>query len=294
MRQSPCCPLLLTALPLLAACGGAAAWDAPDWRPAAPPQRIVAGSILATEVLLELAPRERLAAVHELAANPRFALTAAAVHGLPTCAAAPERLLAARPDLVIVDAFTRAETLALLRHAEVPVVRTADAASFADVAANVRRIGRVCHLDDAAERLVARMEQGLAAVRAEANAFADWRVLSLDGALHSYGRGSLPDAVLAAAGVQNLAAAHGVGAFRRLDAETVLAWRPDAIVVEAPADAEQHAGEWLRQHPGLRLLPCVQQGRIVAIPGPLLSTTSHHVVGAAEFVQATLRRWGRP
>lgn len=144
VRRRPSCPPLIT-LPLLAACGGAAAWEAPDWRPAAPPQRIVAGSILATEVLLELAPRERIAAVHELAANPDFALTADAVRGWPTCGAAPERLLAARPDLVIVDAFTRAETLALLRHAGVPVVRTADAASFADVAANVRRIGRVCH-----------------------------------------------------------------------------------------------------------------------------------------------------
>lgn len=292
----PCRPsrLLLPAALLIAACRGDAPWDLPDWRPEQPPQRIVAGSILATEVLLEIAPRQRLAAVHELAADPHFSLVADTVGDLPLCGATPERLLAARPDLVIVDAFTRAETLALLRGAGVPVVRTGDPANFADIAANVRRIGRVCHLEAEAEALVARMERDLESVRTAAPEFADWRVLCLDGALHSYGAGSLPDAVLTTAGARDLAAEQGVGAFRRLDAESVLAWRPDAIVVTVPADAARSPGEWLRQHPGLRLLPCVQQDRIVAIPGPLLSTTSHLLVGAAQHLQATLRRWGRP
>lgn len=294
MSRRPFRPLPLTALLLIAACRGDAPWDRPGWRPERPPQRIVAASILATEVLLEIAPRERIAAVHELAADPRYSLVVDAVRGLPLVGAAPERLLAAHPDLVIVDAFTRAETLALLRQAGVPVVRTDDAASFADVAANVRRIGRVCHLDTEADAVVGRMDAALAGVRAAAPAYADWRVCSLDGALHTCGRGSLLDAVFAVAGVHRLAAEHGVGPFRRLDAETVLAWRPDAIVVAAPADAEPRAGDWLRQHPGLRLLPCVQQDRVVAIPGPLLATTSHHLVGVAEFLQATLRRWGRP
>lgn len=287
--------LLLPAVAsLIAGCRGDAPWDAAGWRPASPPQRIVAGSILATEVLLEIAPRERLAAVHELAADPRYSLVVDAVVGLPRVGAEPEQLLAARPDLVIVDAFTRAETLALLRQAGVPVVRTADAADFAGIAANVRTIGRVCHLETAAEDVVARMDAALAALRADAAACAGWRVCSLDGALHSYGRGSLFDAVVQAAGAQNLAGEHGVGAFRRVDAESVLAWRPDAIVVAAPADPTLRAGDWLRQHPALQLLPCVRHDRIVAIPGPLASTTSPHLVGAAEFLQATLRRWGHP
>ncbi|MBX3462661.1 MAG: ABC transporter substrate-binding protein [Planctomycetes bacterium] len=278
---------------LFAACGGEAPWDAADWRPERPPQRIVAGSILATEVLLEIAPRERIAAVHELAADRRYSLVVAATEGLPRVGAAPEQLLAARPDLVIVDAFTRAETLALLRQAGVPVVRTRDAGSFEAIAGNVRAIGRVCHLEAPAEQLVGRLEASLRAIRTTAAEFAHWRLCGLDGALHTYGRGSLLDAVLTAAGARNLAAEHGAGAFRRVDAETVLAWRPDAIVVAAAAPGERD-GEWLRQHPALRLLPCVQRGRLVAIPGPQLSTTSHHLAAAAAFVQATLRAWGRP
>jgi len=287
-------PLLPAALLLIAACRGDAPWDRPDWRPAQPPQRIVAASILATEVLLEIAPRDRIAAVHELAADPRYSLVTAEVAGLPTVAAAPEQLLAARPDLVIVDAFTRAETLALLRQAGVPVVRTIDAAGFDDIASNVRRIGRVCHLDAAADAVVARMDAALRALRPGAADAGSWRLCSLDGALHTYGRGSLFDAVLTVAGATNVAAEHGVGPFRRLDAEAVLAWRPDALVIAAPPDATARMGDWLRQHPGLRLLPCVQHERLLAIPAPLLGTTSPRLVETAAFVQRTLRGWGRP
>jgi iron complex transport system substrate-binding protein len=292
--RRPFRPLLSGVLLLIAACRGDAPWDAPGWRPERPPQRIVAASILATEVLLELAPRDRIAAVHELAADPRYSLVVAAVEGLPRVAAAPEQLLAARPDLVIVDAFTRAETIALLRQASVPVVRTADASDFDGIAANVRLIGRVCHLEREADAVVDRMSVALRAVRAGAGEVEGWRLCSLDGALHTYGRGSLLDAVLTAAGATNVAAERGVGPFRRLDAEAVLAWRPDAIVVAASPGAEQRAGDWLQQHPGLRLLPCVQHDRLLAIPAPLLSTTSPRLVETAVFVQRLLRSWGRP
>lgn len=292
--RRPVRPLLLAVLPLIAACRGDAPWDAADWRPERPPQRIVAASILATEVLLEIAPRARIAAVHELAADPRYSLVVDRVEGLPRVAAAPEQLLAARPDLVIVDAFTRAETVALLRQVGVPVVRTADASSFDDIAANVRRIGRVCHLDHEADAVVERMFAALHEVRAGAADAGGWHLCSLDGALHTYGRGSLFDAVVAAAGASNVAAEHGVGPFRRLDAEAVLAWRPDAIVLSAPLDPAAGVGDWLHQHPGLRLLPCVQSGRLVTVPGPLLGTTSHHLVRAAAHVQQVLRQWGHP
>lgn len=101
----------------LAACARPAPWAAVDWRPANAPQRIVAASLLATEVLLEILPRERLAGVHVLAADPRFSLVAGDVQGLPLVGADAEQLLAVRPDLVLCDAYTRPETLALLSSA---------------------------------------------------------------------------------------------------------------------------------------------------------------------------------
>ncbi|MFO0278051.1 MAG: transposase, partial [Planctomycetota bacterium] len=170
----------------LAACARPAPWAAADWRPANAPQRIVAASLLATEVLLEILPRERLAGVHVLAADPRFSLVAGDVQGLPLVGADAEQLLAVRPDLVLCDAYTRPETLALLSSADVPVVVTADPASFDDIAANVQRIGRVVHREAEAAAMVLRMHERLRALAADAPAVAAWRVMNLDGgSLHA-------------------------------------------------------------------------------------------------------------
>lgn len=261
--------------------------------PERPPQRIVAGSILAAEVLLAIAPRERLAAVHAIAADPRFSLVAAAAAALPQVGASPEQLLAVRPDLVIVDAFTRPETLALLAAAGVPVLRTRTPQNFDDIASNIRDIGRACHLDSAAEGLVTTMQARLAALGARAAEVGPWRLCSLDGAYHTYGRPSLFDAVATVIGAQNLAADRGAGPYRKLRLETLLAWRPDALVVAGDPSREPLPA-WLEQVPGLPLLPCLQQRRVLVIPGPQLATTSHLLVGAAEALQRQLLDWGRP
>ncbi len=266
---------------------------AADWRPEAPPQRIVAGSLLAAEVLLAIAPRERLAGVHYLAADPSFSLVVGDVKGLPLVGAEPEQLLAVAPDLVICDAYTRPETLALLASASVPVVITGNPASFDDIAANVRRLGRACHLEAGAETLVSTMQQRLAALAARAPELAGWRVTNIAGGLHVHGRGSLFDAVVNAAGARNIAAERGTGLFCRLDVETLLGWSPDAIVVGDALDGEL-LPQWLRQVPGVALLPCVEQRRVVCIPGPALGTTSHRLVEAAELLQRALLAWGRP
>lgn len=277
----------------LAGCREERPWDARGWRPEAPPQRIVAASVFAAEVLVAIAPRERIAGVHCLAADATFSLVVDDVKGLPLVGAAPEQLLAVKPDLVICDAFTQPETTTLLSRADVPVVRTAVPASFADIAENVRFVGRVCHLEAGAERVVSAMEERLRELAARARELGDWRVLVLDGGLHTQGRGSLLDAVVTAAGATNLAKERGVGAFRKLGAESVLAWRPDALVVGG-SDGGEVVPAWLQQQPGLPLLGCVEKRRVVHVPGALLGTTSHHLVAAAARLQDALLQWGRP
>jgi iron complex transport system substrate-binding protein len=279
---------------LTSGCRDAPAWAADGWRPAAPPERIVAASVLAAEILFEIAPRQRIVGVHRLAADPRYSPIAGTLGELATLGAEAEELLAVRPDLVITDAFTKAETQALLEAAGVPLLRTAVPASFDDIAANVRRIARVCHVEAAGDRLVAEMNGRLQRLREQGRDLGAWRICSLDGAMHSHGRGSLFDALVAVVGATNLAAARGVGPFWQLDVETLLVWRPDALVIAAVPGEEAEERKWLHEHPGLRLLPCVQRDRIAFVPAALLGSTSPHLAGAAEWLQRTLRAWGRP
>jgi len=284
------------------ACAAAAALARPAVEPSgdalpAPhgsPQRIVAGSVLSAEVLLAIAPRERIAGVTFLAADARYSAVAGEVQGLPLVGADPEQMLAMRPDLVVTDAFTRAETRELLAHAGVPVARTRAVASFADVVADIRLIGRAAACEEAAERAVRAFEDRLRALAARAPDVRGWRVLELDGALGTYGIGSLPDVAVQASGAVDVAAEHGVGSYRTLDVETILAWRPDALLIGIDPGEERAADERLRQVPGLPLLPCVQRGRIVFVSHALLGSTSQHVLDLAAELQARLCAWGRP
>ncbi|MBL8748855.1 MAG: ABC transporter substrate-binding protein [Planctomycetes bacterium] len=262
-------------------------------RPDSPPKRIIAASIFATEVLLDIAPRERIAAVHFLAAEPRYSLVADRVRGLALVGADPEQLIAGAPDLVVVDAYTRPETVALLHWAGVPVLQPAEPRDFAGIAANIRALGRACHLEAEAEVLVARMDERLAALADRAADAGEWHVCSLDGDLHTYGRGSLADAMLRAAGAKNLAAERGAGPYRRLTVETILAWRPDGLLVAGERRPDGGPPAWLGQVPGLDLLDCSRRDRFLFVPGAMLVTTSHRLVDTAELVQDQLRRWGR-
>tara|TARA_R110002096_G_scaffold71981_18_gene171696 strand:- start:3251 stop:4138 length:888 start_codon:yes stop_codon:yes gene_type:complete len=277
-----------------ASCSEEPVWQAPDWRPQQPAQRIVAGSVLAVESLLEVIPHERLVGVHTIAADARYSLVADQAKDLPLLGASPEQLLSVRPDLVLVDAFTRVETLALLAAADVPVVRTHDPHSFEDIETNLRLLGRVTHLDAEVEQLIAKLTKKLEAVRQAGKYLSGWRLLSLDGALHTYGEGSLFDVMTRTAGARNLASERGVGAFRKLDIEEVLAWRPDALVLSGEPPPDGKLPEWVMQCPGLELLPCVAAGRILYVPGRLLITTSHRLVDSAAFVQQQLIKWGKP
>lgn len=265
----------------------------PAVRVASAPMRAVAASVLSAEVLLELAPA-RLVAVHFLATDARYSLAVVKARGYLLTDGNPEGLLALQPDLVCTDPFTRAETQVLLRQLDVPVLRLPACGCLEDVRDNLRRIGYGMGLDAEVEDLVQQMDARLKAVRSKAADRSRWRLLALDGALHTYGRGSLFDDLVRTTGAVNLAAAHDVGPFRRLDSEAVLSWQPDAIVVGAVPEARADELVRMRQHPALRLLACVRAGRIVCVPPALLVSTSHHVAGAAETIASTLDDWGRP
>ena len=260
---------------------------------ASAPRRIVAASVLSAAVLLELLPKDRIAGVHVLAAEPRYSRVAGIAKDLLLLGASPEQLIAARPDLVIVDEFTLAETPMLLHSFGIPVVRTRAIASFADVATDIRLLGWVVGADAAAEAMCERLAARARDIRSQGEGLAAWRVMNLNGALDTYGSRSLLDDAVRIAGATHLPALFGVGGYRKLDIETVLAWRPDALILSYEDGAEARA-EWLQQHPGLRLLPCVQKGRIVHVPGSLLSNTSHHAIEIAAIVQQQLRAWGNP
>ena len=140
------------------------------------PSRVVAASVFSAEVLLELLPASRLAGVHFLAADARYSRVADKAKATQLLGASPEQLIAARPDLVVIDEFTLADTAILLRSFGIPVVRTRPVASFDDVAANIRLLGFATGADKEAEALCERMFARREAIREAGKSLGAWRV----------------------------------------------------------------------------------------------------------------------
>ena len=260
---------------------------------AQPPQRIVAGSVLSAEVLLSICPPERIAAIHETAVDPRYCAIAEEVAAFPRHTGPdPEEIISYRPDLVITDSFTWAGTQTLLEEAGVTVVRTGMFRTLDDLEDNMRGIGYVTGLDEEVEELIRGMREQFARLASGADARRGWRVLDLNAAMYSSGRGSTLDGILAHVGARNVAAENGVGEYLRVDIEQVLGWDPDVLIVPVVLGEEEKERRRIRQDPGLRVLRCVQQDRIMFVSGALLGSTSHYVAEAGRVIAEQLDRWG--
>ena len=86
------------------------------------------------------------------------------------------------------------------------------------------------------------------------------------------------------AGALNVAAEAGLHGHQPTPTERLLTWRVEALV----ADDEPHIRERLAALPAYRVLPAFQAGHLVLLPGPLMSTVSHHRIEAYERLARAL------
>lgn len=256
------------------------------------PERVLAGSVFSAEVLLEVAP-DRIVAVHQLAADPRYSPVAAEARAFGKLTQGDgEHMVSLGGDLVVTDAFTDARTQHLLETVGATVLRVGAASSWDDIRANLRHLGYAVAEDEAVERIVAGMDRDLEALRERVSARPPLRVITVTPDLYTLGRGSLFDAVTRAAGLTNIAASKGIGEHGRLTDEQLIAWQPDVLVLGvADEAAEEEERRRLSDHPVLSRLGCVRSDRLVFVPSPLLSATSHRAVQAAVLLARAVEGW---
>jgi len=277
----------------LAACGGGAGEPA---RVAAgadgPPRRVLAANSSAFDVLIELVPRERLAAI------PAPALLwsplpggRAAWAGLPVLERLEgELVLALRPDLVIASSWSDRAPLEVARRAGIRVLELPDARTWEDLVQAVRSVGAAVGEAARAEQVIAGLEARRAALAARAGP--KLRILPYS----NFGAGGTTsgtdttiDLMIRLAGHVNAAAEAGLARHADIDLEQVLAIDPDAFLTASGKDDVRPGAEYLRGEQALAGLEAIREGRIVVLPAELFSTASHRVLDAAEFLERELR-----
>lgn len=254
--------------------------------PPMPPERIVSLNLCTDQILLDLVPRSRIRALSHLAADASVSASAEKARGIPATRGAAEDVLRLDPDLVIAGAWSTPATVSLLERLGRRVLKVAHARDLAEIRTIIATMAEAVGAAEAGRRLVASFDHRLAAARPVAGPPLPTATLFGINGLTA-GPGTLPDAMLEAAGFRNLADVLELSRRGDLSLEQLVARPPDLLVLSlAPEAATTVVAENLR-HPALKAL--LARTRHVQLPRAYFLCGTHRVAEGIERLAAARR-----
>jgi iron complex transport system substrate-binding protein len=241
----------------------------------AAPMRIVSLSPSDTETLYALGLGDRIVGVDVNSNYPAEARSRPQMGGMTNVSV--DRVVTAKPDLVLVSQFTPAETVNELSAAGINVY-----CSHPDNASDTERaildLGRVLGVPDRARQLCNNMSADIAPIMEKTSRLSESRkpavlmIITLGPQMYVADQGNYMDSLITIGGGRNVA----TGAVMKMD--EVLAADPDVIIVPL-TDWTQATYDGLKNgsEPWMQGLRAVKQGRVYAVdydavgrPGPAL------------------------
>ena len=226
------------------------------------PMRIMSLMLCNDLLLLMLVPPERIASITYLAHDAVAALMPGADRGVAVNYGTAEDVLLQRPDLILAGTYSAAMARKLAQRAGARVVEVPATNSFEDIRRVVRQVGAAVGEPERADILLAGMDAKLARLEAE-RAQHPLRVVAWSGGGSVPGRGTLTDAIISAAGGENIAAKLPDTRYGSFGLEELLAARPDAILQGETRWTGPSLRDSQTAHP---LIERYWRGRVVGYP----------------------------
>lgn len=252
------------------------------------PQRVVSLDLCTDQLLIELAPRERIAAVTHLAADASVSAIPDRAKGIPITHGAAEDVLSYDPDLVLAGPFGVSATVALLRRLQrnvvsVPLPQDLDGVRTAigTVAAAIGEAQRGEAMLNAFDRRLASLSRPLDSTSPSALVYQVAGVVSA--------AGSLADAALAATGFRNLARDYPLSRNGQVPLELLVASPPDLLVLSSASNAYQTPTADNLRHPALKTLRRTHAS--LELPWPLWLCGTPHIADAIAELAAARDRF---
>jgi iron complex transport system substrate-binding protein len=245
---------------------------------AAAPQRVMSLYLCSDQLLLELLPPSRITSVTYLSRERYESYLSAQAWRVGVNYGTAEEVIRERPDLVIAGLYTTPATRLLLKQVGIPLLELDAANSFQQIRDITRQVGRAVGAQSQAERLLQQMDATLTQLAASAPT-QPIRVIAWDGSGDVYGKGTLFDAIISAAGATNLFASAGLRP-SRFGIEQLLMVHADLLLYGDATAATPALHESPLAHPAVRGL---YAGRQVAYPELLYSC------GLPQSAQAALQ-----
>lgn len=269
--------VLLLAAAWLSACGGRSA-------PSGPPRRIVSITITGDVLLGALVDSSRVLAVSALADDSGIHEQAGLFPGKPRLGADLERILALRPDLLLMGSFHDPAFLDATRRSGLRTLVLESPRSLAGVRAFVKRVADTLGEPARGDSLALWMDSVLADVAARAARCPERpRVLFWSDGFTA-GDSSTVGELIERAGARNAAREAGIHGSQAIPVETVVRLSPDWIL----RGSWEQGGDGKPLPEAMAALPAVRAGHVAALPSKLLLSTSHRSALGAELLLATL------
>lgn len=247
------------------------------------PERIVSINVCTDQLVAALAPREHIASLSYIAADPRTSAIATEIDGIALNRGTAEEIIALEPDLIVAGPFGFRSTVALLRRLGFTVLELPMAETVADIASNFLRLGAALDQRDKARVIVDALEARLqrlsvtdAAVRPlfvnyDANGWTTGQTGLLADIVHRAGLATPGDRL-------------GFTESMRLSLESLLHTKPDIVDLGYPWEDPPALASMLWRHPILRAV--IDRAHVVDIPDSAWLCGTPHTLDALATLRA--------
>ena len=184
----------------------------------------------------------------------------------------PEKVIALKPDLVLIDASTGPKAaIETIRKAGISVVETPESWSLTDLPVKVRAVGRAIGASNQAEQLIEKINQSLKVSTVSNKPRVAFLYLRGTSAVYLIGgKGSGADSLLDSIGAVDVGAAQLERPFNTLTAESLAALNPDVILVMSKALESVGGVEGLLALPGVAQTNAGKNSAIIDVDDSLL------------------------
>jgi len=251
--------------------------------------RVLPANSAATDLLIEICPRERIVAI------PAPALHWSMISDDPgpwedkpiMQRFTGEEALALDPDLVIASTWSDRAPIEVLRRAGVRVIELPDAESWTDLIEAIDLLGEELGEQAKAERFRASLEERRSALSNPSRP--SHRVLpyaNFGQGGSTSGANTTLDLAIQLAGFENVAATAQLERHAAISLEEVLLLEPDLFLTASGRDGVAAGASYLRGEASLQEMRALREDRIAVLPAELFSASSHRVLDAAEALVA--------
>lgn len=196
------------------------------------PNRVVSMNACADQLAMLISRDGQLYSVSALAADPAGSVLAEEAKRYVLNNGFAEEIFMMRPDLVLAGTYTARTSVAMLRRLGIRVEDLPPTNTFAEIRAQLRRVGHLLGRIQRAEELVAELDGQLSAMTLPKSG--ERRPLA---ALHYFnnytsGSGTLAGEIVALSGFRNLGTELGLVGTVHLPLERLIMAEPDVIIAE--------------------------------------------------------------